>query len=132
MDHQAVVEQMLVEILGKLREQSAEIASISARLDRPVAAKEAAAGAACDACGTDITDKARILLADGRIICGMCTQVLASQKNCAASLRAGQRIITFIGNPGAMMGLRACTTAELPLGADRLAAVQRTVSSCHF
>jgi formylmethanofuran dehydrogenase subunit E len=80
MDHQAVVEQMLVEILGKLREQSAEIASISARLDRPVAAKEVAAGAACDACGTDITAKARILLADGRIICGMCTQVLASQK----------------------------------------------------
>src|SRR5262245_35184543 len=29
-----------------------------------------------------------------------------------------------------MVGFRACTTAELPLGADRLAAVQRTVSSC--
>ena len=34
----------------------------------------------CDACGADLADRARMLLADGRVICGMCTQVPASQK----------------------------------------------------
>ena len=35
---------------------------------------------ACDVCHADITDKARIVLADGRVICAGCTQMPPEHK----------------------------------------------------